>query len=53
MFAFDQLSRVAIATVGALVLSTLSVAAAVAPAQSGEPARTVVASAPHGAYANG
>ena len=35
MFTFDHLSRVAIATVGALVLSTLSVGAAVGPAQAG------------------
>jgi len=34
MFKFDRLARVATAAVGALILSTLSVAAAVGPAQS-------------------
>jgi len=34
MFNFDRFTRVATATVGALVLSTLSIAAAVGPAHS-------------------
>jgi len=38
MFNFDKLARVATAAVGALVLSTLSVAAAVGPARSAETA---------------
>ncbi len=36
MFSFDRFARVATAAVGALVLSTLSVAAAVGPARSVE-----------------
>ena len=36
MFSFDRFARVATAAVGALVLSTLSIAAAVGPARSVE-----------------
>jgi hypothetical protein len=36
MFSFDHFARVATAAVGALVLSTISVAAAVGPARSAE-----------------
>ena len=37
MFSLDQFARVATAAVGALVLSTLSVAAAVGPGQIASP----------------
>jgi hypothetical protein len=36
MFSFDRFARVATAAAGALVLSTLSIAAAVGPARSAE-----------------
>ena len=36
MFSFDRFTRVATAAAGALVLSTLSIAAAVGPARSAE-----------------
>lgn len=52
MLKFDHLARVATAAVGALVLSTLSVAAAVGPGQT-EPVRTVYASVLQGNAANG
>ncbi|WP_162806275.1 hypothetical protein [Sphingosinicella terrae] len=53
MTLFDRLSRVALATVGALVLSTLSVAAAIGPAQTGAVDRTVIASIHDGVRAHG
>jgi hypothetical protein len=43
MFSFDRFARVATAAVGALVLSTLSVAAAVGPARSVETSPVSVA----------
>ncbi len=43
MFNFDHIVRVATAAVGALVLSTLSVAAAIGPGHTAEGARTVYA----------
>ena len=53
MFNLDQFARVATAAVGALVLSTLSVAAAVGPGQSAEPSRTAYAQLHSGTQANG
>ena len=53
MTLFDRLSRVALASVGALVLSALSVAAAIGPAQTGPVERTVVASIQDGVRAHG
>jgi hypothetical protein len=46
MFKFDRtdMQRIATAAVGALILSTVSVAAAVAPAQAGGSSNAVVAS---------
>ena len=52
MFSFDRFARVATATVGALVLSTLSVAAAVGPARVAETTPVTVASVQSGADAN-
>jgi hypothetical protein len=43
MFSFDRFTRVATAAVGALVLSTLSVAAAVGPARVAETSPVVYA----------
>ena len=43
MFKFDNMVRVATATVGALVLSTLTVVAAAAPAETAQAASTVFA----------
>jgi hypothetical protein len=43
MFSFDRFARVATAAVGALVLSSLSVAAAVGPARSAETSPVTVA----------
>ncbi len=43
MFKFDQVSRVVTAAVGALILSTLSIAAAVGPAEGVGDSRTVYA----------
>jgi hypothetical protein len=37
MFSYDRFTRVAIAAVGALVLSTLSITAAVGPVKAGTP----------------
>jgi hypothetical protein len=37
MFSFDRFARVATAAVGALVLSTLSITAAVGPVKAGTP----------------
>ena len=39
MFNFDRFARVATAAVGALVLSTLSIGAAVGPVRAAEPSR--------------
>ncbi|HEV2816208.1 MAG TPA: hypothetical protein VGW40_03160 [Allosphingosinicella sp.] len=43
MPSFDRFARVATAAVGALVLSTLSITAAVGPIQAGAPATSEVA----------
>ena len=53
MFSFDQLVRVATAAVGALILSTLSIAAAVGPAEQAGASPTVYASVHGGTVANG
>ena len=51
MFTFDQFARVATAAVGALVLSTLSVAAAVGPGQTAATGATAYASVQAGTQA--
>ena len=53
MFSFDRFARVATAAVGALVLSTLSVAAAVGPARVAEttPVSTAQVQSETGAHA--
>lgn len=43
MFKFHDMARVATAAVGALVLSTLTVVAAAAPAETAQAATTVIA----------
>lgn len=53
MFNFEGFARVATAAVGALVLSTLTVAAAVGPARVAETAQPVYASANNGTVAHG
>ncbi|HWT13815.1 MAG TPA: hypothetical protein VN231_13765 [Allosphingosinicella sp.] len=53
MFNFDKIARVATAAVGALVLSTLSVAAAVGPGQSAATGSTAYALVETGMQANG
>jgi hypothetical protein len=53
MFSTEYLARVATAAVGALVLSTLSVVAAVGPAQSAGPQPAVYASVHNGTQAHG
>lgn len=52
MFSFDRFTRVATAAVGALVLSTLSVAAAVGPARVAETSPVAYAQVQSGADAN-
>ena len=52
MFKFDDIVRVATAAVGALVLSTLTVVAAAAPAETAQPTQTAFAS-PQSDVANG
>jgi hypothetical protein len=52
MLSYDHLARTALAAVGALVLSTLSVAAAVGPAQAGTPAGGWIGAAQFKAPAN-
>jgi hypothetical protein len=52
MFSFDRFARVATAAVGALVLSTMSVAAAIGPVHSDRAAPTAVAQANAGIVAN-
>ena len=53
MFSFDHIVRVTTAAVGALVLSTATVIAAAGPADAGDRARNVVASAEIATRANG
>ena len=53
MFSIEYLARVATAAVGALVLSTMSIAAAVGPAQSAGADRPVYASVHNGTQAHG
>jgi hypothetical protein len=52
MFSFDRFARVATAAVGALVLSTLSLTAAVGPIHAASSDTAVVASARTGTQAN-
>ena len=51
MFSFDRFARVATAAVGALVLSSMSIAAAVGPAHANRAAPAQVADAGHGTAA--
>jgi hypothetical protein len=53
MFSFDRFARVATAAVGALVLSTISITAAVGPIAAANPEPVTVAQAVNGAQANG
>ena len=53
MFRFDQFARVATAALGALILSTLSVAAAVGPGHVAGAATTAYASVHSGTRAHG
>jgi len=52
MFSFDRFARVATAAVGALVLSSLSIAAAIGPVHADRTAPTTVAQAQYGTVAN-
>jgi hypothetical protein len=53
MFNFDRFAQVATAAVGALVLSTVSIAAAIGPVHAADAGRTQVASVQLEAAANG
>jgi hypothetical protein len=53
MFSLDRLARVATAAVGALVLSTLSITAAVGPVRASGAEASVYASAGDTSRANG
>lgn len=53
MFTFDHLTRVATAAVGALILSTLSIVAAVGPAEMASANPTAYASLHTGSVARG
>ncbi len=53
MFNFDRFTRVATAAAGALVLSVLSIGAAIGPVNAADLHRTHIASADSGARANG
>jgi hypothetical protein len=53
MFSFDRFTRVAASAVAALILSTLSIAAAVGPARSAETTPVTVAVISHSAVAHG
>ena len=53
MFKFERFAKVATASVGALVLSTLSVTAAVGPVRAADVERVVIASVHSGPQANG
>lgn len=53
MFTTDRFAQVATALVGALVLSTLSVGAAVGPAHATGPAQSWIASVPMGTASTG
>ncbi len=52
MFNYNQFVRVATATVGALILSTISVGATVGPGRRAATAATAYAMAPAGTQAN-
>ena len=53
MFDYNRITRVAASAAAALILSTLSIAAAVGPARSAETAPIVVAVASQGAALHG
>jgi hypothetical protein len=53
MFDYDRINRVAASAALALILSTLSIAAAVGPARSAETAPVVVAAVSQSANAHG
>ena len=53
MFKFDRFAQVATAAVGALVLSTLSITAAIGPVRAADPERTQTASVQLDRQANG
>jgi hypothetical protein len=52
MFSFDRFARVATAAVGALCLSSMSIAAAIGPVDADRTAPTAVAQAHSGTNAN-
>ncbi len=53
MFDYNRITRVAASAAAALILSTLSIAAAVGPARSAETAPIAVAAVSHSAVAHG
>ena len=53
MFNSDRIAQVATALVGALVLSTLSIGAAVGPVRAAEPGQSWIASVPLGTASAG
>ena len=53
MFTSDRFAQVATALVGAVVISTMSIGAAVGPAQAVEPGQSWIASVPLGAASAG
>jgi hypothetical protein len=53
MFKSDRIAQVATALAGAVVLSTLSIGAAVGPARAGEPGQSWIAALPFGAASTG
>ncbi len=53
MFNSDRFAQVATAMVGALILSTLSIGAAVGPVRAAEPGQSWIASVPLGTASTG
>lgn len=53
MFDYDRITRVAASAAAALILSTMSIAAAVGPARSAETAPVVVAAVTQGTALHG
>ena len=53
MFTSDRIAQVATAMVGALVISTLSIGAAVGPVRAAEPGQSWIASVPLGTASAG
>ena len=53
MFKSDRFAQVATALVGALILSTLSIGAAIGPARAAEPGQSWIAAVPLGTAGTG